>query len=140
LNLLGSEMTMPKKPMQPIAIKPAKIAAQKLITKPKVSKSAAVRPASQSKKEDFHTINDGGIAVPFSMIGIVPVSKLEAGLEKAQIEALKLVRSFSKFATAEYTVKEIEVSLSFDANGKFLGIGIGGAASVKMKLSPKQSD
>lgn len=114
----------------------AKKIAHRVIAKPKIVKSApaALRP---SKKEDFHTINDSGIAVPLSIIGIVPVSKLEAGLEKAQIGILKLVRSFSKFATAEYTVKEIEVSLGFDANGKFLGIGVGGAASVKMKLSPK---
>ena len=38
--------------------------------------------------------------------------------------------------TTEYDIKEIELLISFSASGKFLGIGAGGAASIKIKIAP----
>lgn len=35
-----------------------------------------------------------------------------------------------------YEIDEINISLSFNAKGEFLGIGVGGAASVGMKIKP----
>ena len=36
----------------------------------------------------------------------------------------------------DFYVKEIELSLSFDETGRFIGIGTGGVATVKVILAP----
>jgi len=129
-----------KKPAAKIAKKPT---AKKSAPKPKFVSGAAFKAAratpprklSERDAANF-SLNERGIAVPTFAAHPVPVSKLEASLDKAQQEVLKLVGRFSKIASAEYEIKEIEVSLGFDADGKFLGVGIGSAASIKMKIVP----
>jgi hypothetical protein len=36
----------------------------------------------------------------------------------------------------EYSISEMELSASFNAEGKFLGIGVGGAKSITIRVKP----
>ena len=70
---------------------------------------------------------------------IVPPSKIMGGFEQAQKEIKKLLDGMTEFAE-DYEVSEIELSVSFSADGKFLGFGVGGATSMKIKLTPGDED
>ena len=78
-----------------------------------------------------------GLLVPSSVAGPVPPSKLRAGLGKAKLEISRLLDDLAGSFGDGYEVGEIELTVSFSAEGKFLGIGTGGAAEVKIHLVPK---
>jgi hypothetical protein len=35
-----------------------------------------------------------------------------------------------------FDINEIEIAISFSAEGKFLGFGVGGAASITLRIKP----
>ncbi|MDX1527409.1 MAG: hypothetical protein R3337_02205 [Gammaproteobacteria bacterium] len=67
----------------------------------------------------------------------VPPAKIRSGLSKAQDEIKKLMEALSEL-TEGYTVSEIELAASFNADGKFLGIGVGGATTIKVRFRPEE--
>jgi hypothetical protein len=69
----------------------------------------------------------------------VPPSALKKGLEKARADIENILNEVSSMVTANGSVSELEVSISFNAEGKFMGFGVGGAASIKIKMVPSQS-
>lgn len=51
-----------------------------------------------------------------------------------------MVDELAKMVVADgHKISEIELSISFDARGTFLGIGVGGATSIKIKIVPSHS-
>lgn len=36
----------------------------------------------------------------------------------------------------EYSIREIELSASFNADGKFMGFGVGSDMAIKIRISP----
>lgn len=107
------------------------------------AKSAKVgMPSSKSKAGITplagYTQTRAGIYVQEKDGLVVSPSKFKKGLTAAQ-EAIKdSISEFAKFMTQDMEVSEIELSISFDAKGEFLGFGVGGAASVKIKIKPCQ--
>ena len=81
-------------------------------------------------------ITPGGIIAPTGTIRPIPTSKLKEGVETAKTEIKKMIDEVASILTTEYDIKEIELFISFSAKGKFLGIGAGGAASIKIKIAP----
>jgi hypothetical protein len=79
---------------------------------------------------------EGDLIVPKELASPVPASKLHAGMIKAKQEIKKFVSEFATDMTEEYAIKEIELEISFNAEGKFLGFGVGGAASIKVHIAP----
>lgn len=71
---------------------------------------------------------------------VVPSNKLREGLEAAQGQIKKTLQGFAAVFTQEFEVSEIALTLSFNADGKFLGFGLGGAMSVSIKIVPSQDD
>lgn len=69
----------------------------------------------------------------------VPASKLREGLSAAQDDIKQSLQEIATIMTMDFEVSEIELSMSFSAKGEFLGFGIGGAASIKVKIKPVQS-
>ncbi len=67
---------------------------------------------------------------------VVPSNKLREGLEAAQGQIKKTLQGFAEVFTHEFEVAEISLTLSFNAEGKFLGFGTGGAMSVSIKIVP----
>jgi hypothetical protein len=83
----------------------------------------------------------GGLLIP-AKVGeeVTPVApaKIRYGLSKAQDEIKKLMEALSEL-TEGYTVSEIELAASFNADGKFLGIGVGGATTIKVRFRPDEN-
>jgi len=68
--------------------------------------------------------------------GVVDPSKLRKGLTKAKDEINELIQEVIDTATTDYSIHEIEFAASFSADGKFMGIGVGGAASITFRIRP----
>ena len=82
-----------------------------------------------------------GIYIPneyIKSVPPVPPGKLRAGFSKAKNEINGFVSEIMETMTTNYKISEIELSASFSADGKFLGFGVGGAATIKIKLTPEK--
>ncbi len=82
----------------------------------------------------------GGLLIPAKVteeVTPVPPAKIRSGLSKARNEIKKLMEALSEL-TEGYTVAEIELAASFNADGKFLGIGVGGATTIKVRFRPEE--
>jgi hypothetical protein len=66
----------------------------------------------------------------------VDTSALRKGFDKAKKEINDMINEIAGIMTASYNISEIELTISFSADGKFLGFGVGGAASIKIKIAP----
>lgn len=71
---------------------------------------------------------------------VILPSKLQEGIKKAKEEISQAIQTISDVLTANVQVTEIELSVSFNAEGKFLGFGVGGAFSLKIKLERPASE
>ena len=67
---------------------------------------------------------------------VVDPSKLRKGLTKAKDEINDLIQEVIDTATTDYSIHEIEFAASFSADGKFMGIGVGGAATITFRIRP----
>ena len=129
--------------------KPASKKAAKRTSRKKtpVRRKPAKRTTKKRKKKitkaptGFRRNPLGEVLIPDgdSIDTIVPPSKIMGGFEQAQKEIKKLLDNMTEFAE-DYEVSEIELSVSFSADGKFLGFGVGGATSMKIKLTPGDED
>lgn len=71
------------------------------------------------------------------MKATVAPAKIRDGISAARTDILSVLDEVTDISSDDdFIVKEIELTLGFDENGKFLGIGTGGAASVKIVLGP----
>ena len=83
----------------------------------------------------------GGLLIPAKLSEkVTPVApaKIRSGLSKARTEIQKLMEELGEL-TEGYTVSEIELAASFNADGKFLGIGVGGATTIKVRFRPEDN-
>jgi hypothetical protein len=103
-----------------------RVAPTKKVTKKKVVK----------KKLSGYVKNESGIYVPGKLATPVPPSKLRKGFAKAKKEINGIIDEIIDTMTENYVISEIEFNASFSADGKFMGIGVGGAASIKIKVTP----
>jgi hypothetical protein len=86
-----------------------------------------------------YRITKKGIIVPESVeLKPVPASKIQAGLQKARGEIKEMLNEIIVTMTESYVITEIELAASFDAQGKFLGFGVGGAASITIRVQPER--
>jgi len=69
-------------------------------------------------------------------MSLIPATKLRKGLAAAQTEIKESLQEIATLLTLDFEVSEIELSISFSADGKFLGFGVGGATSIKVKIRP----
>ena len=88
-----------------------------------------------------HKLSPGGILVPESEIKGTPVKadKLKDGIGAASKKIGELVQEIVDTSTEDYSISEIELTASFNADGKFMGFGVGGEASIVIKIKPVQS-
>lgn len=97
-------------------------------------------PARRSKRVPLGYLQSaGGLLIPAKVseqVTPVPPEKIRSGLSKARTEIKKLMEALSEL-TEGYTVSEIELAASFNADGKFLGIGVGGATTIKVRFRPE---
>ena len=116
-----------------------KKATKKKATKKKCSKRKVAKRKSIPKTPSGFQ-NHRSVLVPVDL-GLVPVptSKIKTGLKKAQDEIKGMIQGIIDTMTEDYSIKEIELMASFSADGKFLGIGVGGATSIKITIAPENN-
>lgn len=115
-----------------------KASAKKAMRKTVAKKAAA---GALAKRPPGHRLSAGGIYVPMSLAdlpvdGVVPANKLKKGLESAQKQITSLIQEIVDAATEDYRISEIELAASFNAEGKFLGFGVGGEATIVIRIRP----
>ena len=93
-------------------------------------------PAARSPKEKKKAAKPK--AKPECPMGVVCPEQLKKGVKKARKQIMGITQEISGIAGKDDTIREIEFSASFGADGRFLGIGTGGEASIKIKMSPKK--
>ena len=98
------------------------------------------RPKVTSQKVTGFSQAQSGIFVPTILANpvVVPANKFREGIEDAHVQIKKTLQGFVKIFTQEFEVSEISLTLSFNAEGKFLGFGAGGEMSVTVKIVPSQ--
>jgi hypothetical protein len=103
------------------------------------------RPMAAAKKiarPAGYTVSHGGrVLVPEPVArkaaeGIVPASKLQNGIAKAREQISGVLQELLEATRDGYEVTEIELAASFNADGKFLGFGVGGEMSICFKVRP----
>ena len=125
--------------------KSSKSAARKSAKKTRASlhpKRAAARktlrraaPAGSFVTPPGFVRSGGGLLVPLPE-KVVPAGKLKKGIGDAKRYVEDMLTDFIQAMGEDYEVAEIELSASFSADGKFLGFGVGGDASIKLKIRP----
>jgi ribosomal protein L18E len=128
-----------------VAKKVAKKATKKTAAKKvarRFSRPRIYRPQVSGEEIAGYISSSSGLLVPARMEkpAIVPPNKLREGIEAAQGQIKKTLQGFAGVFTQDFEVAEIELTLSFNAEGKFLGFGGGGAMSVAVKIVPAQED
>jgi hypothetical protein len=71
-------------------------------------------------------------------LSLAPVepNKLRRGLHEARRQLDDTLDELLRTLTGEYEISEIKLIASFSADGKFLGFGVGGAASMEITIRP----
>jgi hypothetical protein len=77
----------------------------------------------------------GGLLVPSESAAVVPPSKITAGLIAAKEQLSEMLEELTNFAGG-FHLSEVELQVSFSADGKFLGVGVGGATSITLRVEP----
>lgn len=99
-------------------------------------KATPKRKKKVSRKAPGYKRSRSGILVPDSVAAPVAPYKIVSGLSSAKQEITALLDEIVSTMTDEYSISEIELSASFSADGKFLGIGVGGATSITIRIKP----
>ena len=94
--------------------------------------------AKADKAKILNKVGFGAFSVSNRNKEPVPVktSAISKGMKEAQKQIKSLVKEFADTLFQQYKITEIELTLAFSAKGAFLGIGVGGEASIKVKISP----
>lgn len=66
----------------------------------------------------------------------VPIYKLKKGFEAAQADIIEMINAVAGALSDSGHVSEVELSVSFNRDGKFIGFGAGGAATIKVRIAP----
>jgi hypothetical protein len=116
--------------------------APKKATKKSASLGRSVPVAKKIARPAGYAVSPGGrVWVPEPVArktadGVVPASKLQSGIAKAREQISGVLQELLEATRDGYEVTEIELSASFNADGKFLGFGVGGEMSICFKVRP----
>ena len=78
----------------------------------------------------------GDLLIPSRILAPVPSSKIRLGLVEARRQIDETLNEIVSVMTEPYSIKEIKLVASFSADGKFMGLGVGGAASIEITICP----
>ena len=70
----------------------------------------------------------------------VNAQQLKAGIGQANKALAEVIEQFGHTLRGDYDIGAIEVTVSFGEDGRFLGFGAGGAASMKLSLTPLDAE
>jgi len=64
----------------------------------------------------------------------VSANALKRGFQKAKDEIISMCDEISALVTSRYNIDKVELTVSFNSAGEFIGFGVGGAASIKISV------
>jgi hypothetical protein len=104
------------------------------------ARKAAAKKVIATAPSGYAANATGGIFVPQDTVksSVTSASKLREGMAKAQTEIRESLQEIAATLSMDFEISEIELSISFNADGKFLGFGVGGATSLKIKIKPSE--
>ncbi len=91
------------------------------------------KTTKKRRREPGYSQTSAGVYAPDDL---VPADKLRKGMKSATKKLEAIVSDLAAIDGDGYPISEVEVSASFDVNGKCLGFGVGGDVSVKLRLRP----
>jgi hypothetical protein len=68
----------------------------------------------------------------------VSAAALKRGFERAKDEIIGMCDEISALMTSRYNIGKVELTVSFNAGGEFIGFGVGGAASIRITIIPSK--
>ncbi len=68
----------------------------------------------------------------------VSAAALKRGFQRAKDEITGMCDEISTLMTSRYNIGNVELIVSFNSNGEFIGFGAGGAASIKITIIPSK--
>lgn len=78
--------------------------------------------------------------LPRANPNIVPARKLKEGIGAANRALAELMEDFGQGIAGDYDISSLEATLSFDTDGRFLGFGAGGSATITLTLTPLDAE
>jgi len=84
-------------------------------------------------KKDKRNLNSA-----FLIPNDIEAKELSTGVQKALDGVNTLLTQFIDNFNNNYDINEIELALSFNAQGQFLGISTGGTGTVTLRVKPKK--
>ena len=101
-----------------------------------ISKKTLARPAGYSVIPGTKVLAPESALRKLPGPGVVPASKLQNGIAKARQQISGVLQELIEATRDGYEITEIELAASFNADGKFLGFGVGGEMSISFKVRP----
>jgi hypothetical protein len=89
------------------------------------------------KRESGFASNDKK-PLPQEQHRTVSAAALKRGFERARDEIAGMCDEISALMTSRYSVGKVELTVSFNAAGEFIGFGTGGAASITITIIPSK--
>ncbi len=89
-------------------------------------------------KRDFGFASNDKRPLPQEQQRTVSAAALKRGFERAKDEIAGMCDEISALMTGRYNIGKVELTVSFNAAGEFIGFGAGGAASVKITIIPSK--
>ena len=89
-------------------------------------------------KREFGSTSNEKRPLPQEQQKTVSPAALKRGLERAKNEIAGMCDEISALMTSRYSIGKVELTVSFNAAGEFIGFGSGGAASIKITIIPAQ--
>jgi hypothetical protein len=68
----------------------------------------------------------------------VSAAALKRGFERAKDEIIGMCDEISALMASRYNIGKVELTVSFNAGGEFIGFGVGGAASILITIIPSK--
>jgi hypothetical protein len=89
-------------------------------------------------KREFGFASNDKRPLPQEQQKTVSATALKRGFERAKDEITGMCDEISALMTSRYNIGKVELTVSFNAAGEFIGFGAGGAASITITIIPSK--
>jgi len=95
-------------------------------------------PPFDRPKREFGFASHDKRPLPQEQQRTVSAAALKRGFERARDEIAGMCDEISALMVGRYTIGKVELTVSFNAAGEFIGFGAGGAASITITIIPSK--
>ena len=95
-------------------------------------------PSFDRSKREHAFVSDDKRRLAQEQQKTVSRAALKRGFERAQGEIIDMCDELSALMSSRYNIGQVELTVSFNATGEFIGFGVGGAASIKITIIPSK--